>query len=190
MTHMSSIIRGRSRIAAVPVAAVLGLASLTACSDSAGPEQGEVTTEDLQQLEDQIGALEERVAKYEGGAAVATEDEFWSNTESLIGQQGTISAAVSEVMTSTDMGSAFRIAGESGDSIPVIATGSSSNLQVDDLVRVSGTVMQIQRDTFEEDFGVAEDELFDDPDAFFEAEEGNVAISTGEVEILQEQAAE
>lgn len=193
MTHLSSLINRRSRIAAVPVAAVLGLAGLTACGDSAGPDQGEVTTEDLQQLQDQVGALEDRMAVYEGapvgagGAPVATDDDFWSKEESLIGQQATVSAAVSDLVTSSDVGSAFRIAGQSGESIPVITTGSAPDLQVDDSVRVTGTVTQIQRDTFEEDFGVAEDELFDDPDAFFEAEEGRVAISTGEVEVLQEE---
>lgn len=195
MTHLSRVINRRSRIAAVPVAAVLGLAGLTACGDSAGPEQGEVTTEDLQQLQDQIGALEDRMAVYEGapvgaGGAPVAADDFWSNEESLIGQQVTVSAAVSDIVTSTDVSSAFRIAGQSGESIPVITTGSAPSLQVDDLVRITGTVTEIQRDTFEEDFGVAEDELFDDPDAFFDGEDGRIAISTGEVEVLQEQAEE
>ena len=46
----------------------------------------------------------------------------------------------------------------------------------------------VQRDSFEEDFGIAEDELFDDPDAFFEEAEGQPAIAATEVEVLQAQA--
>ena len=46
----------------------------------------------------------------------------------------------------------------------------------------------VSRDSFEEDFGIAEDELFDDPDAFFGEAEGQPAIAATSIEVLQEQA--
>ena len=54
-----------------------------------------------------------------------------------------------------------------------------------DTVRITGTVQRITRDSFEEDFGLAEDELFDDPDAFFNAFEGQPAIAATKIEVLQ-----
>jgi hypothetical protein len=43
----------RSRGAAVGAALLLGLGGLSACGNSAGPEAGAVTTEDVQGLEEQ-----------------------------------------------------------------------------------------------------------------------------------------
>lgn len=184
----------RLRLAAASVTSVVALTGLAACSESAGPERGEVTTEDLQSVEEDLGAMDERIgaleAEAEAGLGAEEEAGIWEDGESLVGQQGTVSAAVSEVVTMTDVGSAFRIAGESGESVAVISATPPASLEVDDLVQVSGTVVRIQRDTFEEDFGVAADDLFDDADAFFEEEEGNVAIAADQVEVMQEQAEE
>jgi len=157
-----------------------------------------VTTEDLQSIEEDLGAMEERIGTLEEGNSASAGDEeavvndggIWDDAESLVGQEGTVSAAVSEVVTSTDTGSAFRIGGEGGEEIAVISANAPSGLQLDDVVRVSGTVVQIRQDTFEEDFGMSADDLFDDAEGFFEEEEGNIAISADSVEVLQEQAAE
>ena len=70
----------------------------------------------------------------------------------------------------------------------VIAAEPPAELDVGDVVEVSGTIVQVQRVTFDEDFGVAANELLEDPDGFFEQEEGDVAISANRVEILEEQA--
>ncbi|WNV77666.1 hypothetical protein [Geodermatophilus sp. DSM 44513] len=185
------------------MAAAIGMGGLAACGDSAGPEAGGVTTEDLQGIEDDLGALEERVgvledAPADAGASVdptaegeagVVEDEagVFDDAQSLIGQDATVSAAVSEVITSSDVGSAFRIGNETGEPIAVVSASPPAQLETDDVVRVSGTVVQVQRDTFEQDFGIAADELFDDPDVFFDTFDGEVAMAADRVEVLQEQ---
>ena len=176
----------------ISVAAVTAIAGLGACSESAGPEQGEVTTEDLQEIQDDLGALEDRIGVLEGGPAGEPADdevnaELFEDPDSLIGQDVTVSAAVTEVVVAGDNGIAFTIGGDSGEPIAVLSANPTEPL-VDDVVEVSGKVTTIQRDTFEEDFGFAEDELFDDPDAFFEDHEGEVAIAADNVEVIDEEA--
>ena len=196
--HMSHRSGRRAGRAVTAVAALgLGLAGLTACGNSAGPEAGAVTTEDLQGVEDQVAALEDRVGALEegmgavdGGAGMADDtDAFFGDTESYIGQQVTVSAEISELVTTTDVGSAFRIAPEAGDPIAVVSATPPPQLDQDDVVRVTGTVMEVAQESFEEDFGLAADELFEDPDGWFQAEKGEIAISATEIEVLQEQAA-
>ena len=162
---------------------------LTGCSDSAGPEAGAVTTEDLQRLEGQLGGFEDRLGELENGmlemeagagAGAAEEPD-------IIGQEATISAEVSEVITSTSVGSAFRVGGESGPSVAVLSGSAPEGLDANDTVRITGTVQLITRESFEEDFGLVEDELFDDPDGFFGEFEGQPAIAATEIEILQAQ---
>lgn len=188
--------RGAGRTAGMLLAAAIGMGGLAACGDSAGPEAGAVTTEDLQQIEDDLGALEDRVGVLEDGTAgdgasmdpvVEDESGLFEDAQALIGQEVTVSAAVSEVMTSTDVGSAFRIGADSGEAVAVLMA-SPEQLDVDDVVRVSGTVVKVERDTFEQDFGIAADELFDDPDAFFSDFDGEVALAADRAEVLQEQA--
>lgn len=165
---------------------MVGMTGLAACGDSAGPEAGEVTTEDLQELEDQVTALDDRVGVIEGD--VAMNDETGGEQPEIVGQQVTINAAVSELITSSDVGTAFRIAGETGPSVAVLATAPPEGLEVDDAVKISGTVQMVTRDSFEDDFGIAEDDLFDDPDGFFDEAEGQPAIAATEIEVIQEQA--
>ncbi len=188
--------RKAGRTATALAAAVLGMGGLAACSDdSAGAEAGGVTAEDLQQFEDQLAGLDERVGALEegvgvGGDPIAAGDDteaFFGDNQSYVGQEVTISAEVSEMVTTTDVGSSLRIAGESGDPIAVVMASQPTELDANDVVRVSGTVVQVQRDTFEEDFGIAADELFEDADAWFQEEEGSVAIAADRIEVLQEQ---
>ena len=195
MTHRGGRRAGR---AVTAVAALgLGLAGLTACGNSAGPEAGAATTEDLQGVEDQLAELEDRVGLLEdgagaggGGAETADDtDAFFGDAESYVGQQVTVSAEVSELVTTTDVGGAFRIAAQTGDPIAVVSATPPAQVDQDDVVRVSGTVMEVAQESFEEDFGLAADELFEDPDGWLEAEEGEIAISATEIEVLQEQAA-
>jgi hypothetical protein len=192
--------RRAGRAATALIAAAIGMGGLAACSDSAGPEAGGVTTEDLQNIEDDLGALEDRVGALEdepvdaGAEADApvdpvVEDEagVFEDAQSLIGQDVTVSAGVSEVITTTDVGSAFRIGNETGEPIAVVSASPPAQLEVNDVVRVSGTVVKVQRDTFEQDFGIAADEVFDDPEVFFNTFEGETAIAADRMEILQEQ---
>ena len=171
----------------------LALASglvLTGCSDSAGPEAGAVTTSDLQRMEEQIGGLEDRIGALEGGAVAGGTAGAATGEEQpdIIGQEATISAEVSEVITSNSTGSAFRIGGESGPSVAVLSGSAPEGLDANDTVRITGTVQRITRESFEQDFGLAEDELFDDVDGFFEEFEGQPAIAATEIEVLQAQS--
>ncbi len=182
----------RTVVASLALATSLG--AMTSCSDSAGPEAGGVTTDDLTQIQEDLGALEERVGNLEGadpasGAAAGTEltDE---EKAALVGQEVTVSAEISELITNSDVGSAFRVAGGSGPSVAVLATTPPEGLQANDVVQITGTVKEVTRDSFEDDFGIAEDELFDDPDAFFDETEGDIAIAASEVKVLQDQAGE
>lgn len=96
---------------------------------------------------------------------------------------------MSELITSSDAGSAFRIAGDSGPSVAVLATSPPQGLDADTAVRVTGTVQMVQRESFEQDFGIAEEDQFGaDADAFFEEAEGQPAIAATEVEVLQAQS--
>ncbi len=161
----------RTVVASLAIAASLG--AMTSCSDSAGPEAGEVTTEDLQEIENDA-------------SAELTDEE----KSALVGQDVTVSAEISELITQRGVGSAFRVAGDTGPSMAVLATTPPDGLQRNDVVRVSGTVTTVRRDSFENDFGVAADDLFDEPDTFFQESEGEVAIAATEIEVLQDQSDE
>lgn len=187
---MRSSTHHRATAAAIGVVAASAIV-LTGCGDSAGPEGGAVTTDDLTQLEDQVGAFEERLGVLEDrvatleGQAGAVADGGAAAGQDIIGQEVTVSAEVSEVVTTSDVGSAFRIAGQEGPSVAVLASTPPDNLDVGDVVRITGTVQMVQRDSFEEDFGIGADDLFDDPDGFFSNAEGQPAIAAQQVEVLQ-----
>lgn len=169
--------------------ALAGGLVLTGCSDSAGPEAGAVTTEDLQRIEGQLGGLEARLGQLENGMLETDEGAAAGAEErDVIGQEATISAEVSEVITSTDAGSAFRVGGESGPSVAVLSGSAPEGLDANDTVRITGIVRLVSRESFEQDFGLAEDELFDDPAGFFDEFEGQPAIAATEIEVLQAQA--
>jgi hypothetical protein len=198
---MMSIRTTRLRGATLGAAMVLSVAGLSACAESGGPEAGAVTTQDLQGLEERLGALDERVGVLEDdpvdttpGGAVEVPPEpdnagFFADPRALLGQEVTVSAEVSATMAGTQTGAAFRIAGDGDENaIGVIAPQSSVQVDGDDVVRVTGTVVQVAQDSFEQDFGIAADDLFDDPDAFFAEAKGDVALNATEVEVLQEQA--
>jgi hypothetical protein len=51
-------------------------------------------------------------------------------------------------------------------------------------------VVEVNQQQFQQDFGVAADELFTDPEAFFTDNSGDVAINASQVQVLQEQAAQ
>jgi hypothetical protein len=184
--------RGAGRTFAVVAAIGLGVAGLTGCGDSAGPESGTVTTEDLQELEDRIAGLDDRIGVLEddgeGMADADNTEAFFGDPDAHLGQLVTVSAEVSDLTATTDVGAAFRIAGESGDPIDVVSANPPPQLGQDDVVRVTGTVVQVQRDSFEQDFGVAADELFEDADAWFAGADDQVAVSASQITVLEENA--
>jgi hypothetical protein len=85
------------RRGAAAAALLLGVSALTACAESAGPEQGAATTDDLRQLEQEVGALEDRVGALEagagddsaavGGAGEGEDNELFTNSESFLGRK-------------------------------------------------------------------------------------------------------
>lgn len=168
---------------AVSTIVIMGTTGLAACGDSEGPEQG-VTTEDLTALQDEVAALDQRVSSVEQNLeGSATGDQ---GGQEIVGQEVTVSAEVSEVITSNDAGGAFRIAGDAGPSVAVLSTTPPEDLGQNDVVQVTGTVQIVNRDSFEADFGIAEDDLFDDPDSFFGVAEGNPAIAATNIEVIEE----
>ena len=160
---------------------------LAGCSESTGPA-GDVTMVELQQLEERVVALDDRLGALEEKGAVAGEDEAAAEEPDVIGQEVSVSAEVSEVLTTSEAGSAFRIGGESGRRVTVLSGAAPEGLDANDVVRITGTVQRILRDSFEADFGVAEDELFDDPEGFFSEFGGVLAVAASDIEVLQGEA--
>jgi len=198
-THSGPAARTPERRGGRPVAAMVvtlvGLTGISACGDSAGPEAG-VTVEDLQDVESRIDALDERVGVLEESGAVPEDlddeppealPDFFKDADVFVGQQVTVSGEVTDVLTATDAGTAFRIAGEVGDPITVVTTMPPQDLSIEDVIRVSGQVLVLRRDTFEQEFGVAADQLFEHPDGFFDEAEDQIAIAAEQVDVLPEQ---
>lgn len=198
--------RGVKSVAATG-AMIVAMAGLAGCSEADVPDAGEMSNEELAELEGEVGALEDRMGELEQDLGAVAEDSMGEVEEGLgaaqgamgeleerlgaavdgelpdvVGQEFTINAQASEVITSTDEGSAFTIAGEVGPALPVVSATAPEGLEPDDAVRISGSVQMVDRDSFEQDFGISEDAL-DDPDAFFDEYEGLPAIAAGEVEL-------
>lgn len=192
------------RAAALVVAAGLGLGGLAACGDSAGSESA-TTVEDLKSVEDQVQELSDRVGQLEDGLAEGgdgtgdtfAEGEanefdraFLSDPEVHLGQEVTVSGSVSDVLATTGQGGAFRIGGVDGaQEIGVVGTGDVPDLGVDDVVRVTGEVVVVERDRFEEDFGIAAGDLFEDEAEFFVEGTEQVALAASSVEVVDPEPA-
>jgi hypothetical protein len=86
-----------------------------------------------------------------------------------------------ELVVSTDVASVLRIAGETGAPLAVVTVTPAPEVALGDEVEVSGTVVDVDADTFEADFGIAADELFDDPQAWLAGAENEIAIAASSV---------
>lgn len=186
MSHPNAT-RTRVGLRRVSAAAVLvtGLGGLTACGNEADPADGGVTLEDLQAVDDRLTELEDRVdamgdgdVPADGGTAQDV-DEFalFADPEAYVGEGVTVTGEVTDLIETTDDAAAFRIGGESGDPIAVVALDESPDLAEGDVVTVEGTVLAVDENGFDEEFGVAAEMVFDDPAGFFEMAEGDLAIS-------------
>ena len=194
-TREPSIRVRRGRAAGTVVAVGLVLAG---CSDPVVPEPSGVTARDLERVRDRIAELEDRVAVLEDrladgdsgeqvdepGSSPGTGDSFFDDPDSSVGQQVTVRGGVAGVLAATDVASAFRIAGDGGDPVTVVSVTPPPELATGDLVEVSGTAVEVDRDTFEAEFGIAAAALFEDPDAWFADAEGQVAIAAVRIEVL------
>ena len=100
----------------------------------------------------------------------------------FLGEQISVRGEVAEVLASTDVASVFRLAGEGGDPVPVISATPLRDLATGVVVEVSGRAVEVDPATFESDFGIAADALFDDPAAWFADAEGTVAVAADTVQ--------
>ena len=91
---------------------------------------------------------------------------------------------VEGLLASTDVASAFRIAGDGGGPVAVVSVTPPPELATGDVVDVSGTAVEVDRDTFEAEFGIAAAALLEDPDQWFADAEGQVTIAAVRIEVL------
>ncbi len=199
-----------ARLPGTPLAAVLlavGL-GLTACSDTPAPEVSGVSEQDLDEVRDEVSALQDRIDGLEEQLAEAgpdepggpdeepgdepapedepdreeAEDTFFGDPATFLGEAITVQGQVAEVLASTDVASAFRLAGEGGDPVPVISATPLPDVARGVAVEVSGRAVEVDPATFEADFGIAADALFDDPAAWLADAEGTVAVAADAVQ--------
>ncbi|MGY2067839.1 hypothetical protein [Blastococcus sp. SYSU DS0619] len=125
-----------------------------------------------------------------GGAGQSSEDPagVFSDPESLIGQDVTVTAEVSGLIAVSAVGAAFRLADGNGNTVSVIMVTPPADLEVGDVLRVTGPVVRVQRDGFESDFGISAEALVEDPDAFFGDVAGEFAIAARETEMVRQPA--
>lgn len=201
--------RRRSARAGVVVAAVC-LAGPVACGGAGEPVPDAVTSDELAAVRDRLDALEDRVgdladdvtglseapasadpaddpaddepADDEPADDEPADDELLAQVRGNEGEQVTVRATVSELVGTTGLGSAFRVAGPSGSTVPVVSATPVPGLAAGDVVRVTGVVARVAEESFEEDFGIAAAQLLDDPAAFFAASSGRLALSATEVD--------
>ncbi|MCZ2817992.1 hypothetical protein [Modestobacter sp. VKM Ac-2984] len=188
---------------ALPLGVVLlASAGLVGCGQDPDPLQPEVTAEELEDVRDDVSALERRVEALEAdGATDPTADPAAPDTEApetsppaeatpqfTEGENVSIRAEVVGLIATTDIGTAFRVSTGSGRAVAVVSATPVQPLEVQDVVRVSGTATAVDRETFERDFGIAPSVIFDDPEAFFTGEAEQIAIAADQVELLEEAA--
>lgn len=167
----------RSRRLLLPFFALMLAFGLVACgdeNDSAGPESGA-------DVED-VGSEEGTIGEEEDDAAGA---DLQAEAERFVGQQVTVSAAVSEMVSP----SAFRIGEDTQSSILVLSAPAASfsemGFELDEqmaedgtIVQVTGTVRRFDIAAFEEEFGIDYD------DALFQEFEGQNVIVADRVTTL------
>jgi hypothetical protein len=189
---------GVGRTGIVVLGATLGIAGLGACSGSPEPAAPDVTAEDLRDLEEAVAMLEERVAALEPPAPDPTDDAVppapsgapsdpaatvLGDLDERLGEEVTVQARVSAPITVTDIGSVFSLADAA---VPVVSATPTDALSAGVLVEVVGTVVRVDRASFERDFGIAADALLEEPGAWLARYDGEAAISADRLRVLEE----
>ncbi|WP_324277668.1 hypothetical protein [Blastococcus brunescens] len=196
---MSSTITGTNPAGRVAGAAVAAALALTGCGGgSVEPAPSAVSAEDLEQVRDEVAALEDRVASLEDrlddgdpadppdeAGSPGTADTFFGDPEAAIGREVVVRGEVTELLAATDVASAFRITGDVGEPVAVVSVTPPPAVATGDVVEVSGSAVEVDPDSFEADFGIAADELFDDPEAWLTEADGQVAIAAVRIEVTQ-----
>ncbi len=147
-------------------------------NDEAVRPDDAVSLEDLQEIDEQLDGLEDRVDALEDGALLDEDPdgEVFADPRSFIGEEVTVTGEVGMVLPTTGSTAAYLVGGDQGEPIPV-ALDDPAGVGEGDVVTIEGTVVAVDREAFDTDFGVAPDQVFQDPGAFFERTEGDVAIS-------------
>jgi hypothetical protein len=196
-SHATRVRRGRT--AGVAVAVALGL---VACSDPVA-DPSALTREDvdgirgeLDALGDRLATVEDRLSALEEGpdrdpgdrvdepGSPDGEDTFFGAPRSFLGEEISVRGEVAELLASSDVASALRIAGEVGEPVAVVTVTPPPEVATGDVVEVAGTAVEVDPDTFEADFGIAADELFADPRAWLADADGQVAIAAIAIELV------
>ncbi|KGH46198.1 hypothetical protein IN07_13150 [Modestobacter caceresii] len=179
---------------ALPLGVLLVVTTgLVGCGQDPASVEPEVTAEDLQDVRDELDALERRVEALESEptAEPTAEPDESDPTEPPVeptpqfteGEDVSVRAEVVGLIATTDIGTAFRVSTGSGRAVAVVSATPVQPLAVQDVVRVSGTATTVDPETFERDFGIAAAVVFDDPDAFFAGEAGQIAIAADQVQL-------
>ena len=181
----------RTRVA-IPMAAALAAAGvLTGCSDdSAGPETGadveDVVEEDAAVEEEPLEEepLAEETAAEETAAEDAAAGGLAEEAGTLVGQEVTVSATVTEVVSEY----AIRIGAGTSETLLVLSAGGPlSEMGLEDaeaaaeneaVVQVTGTVRQFDPVSFEEEYGIGY------TDGLYEAYEGENVIVADSITTL------
>lgn len=195
-----------SRTVGMAVAVALGL---TGCTGPTGTDSSVSSAEDVADVRDEVARLEDQLARLEDQLAgfedrvgdleeptvdgdpdepevepdpTAVGDTFFDDPASGLGEEVTVRGEIAGFIATTDVASAFRIGGESGEPVAVISATPPPEIARGDVVEVSGTAVEVDPDTFEADFGVAADALFDRPGTWLDGAEGQVAIAAVRIE--------
>ncbi|WP_222195443.1 hypothetical protein [Modestobacter italicus] len=189
--------RPTGRRAAAALVAVLGLGGTAACGQDQATPDG-VTAEQLRDVQDDVAALEERVAELEAARSsapssgetsapptpTATSSPTATPTPTFrAGDDVSFRGEVVDLVATTDIGTAVRVSTESGATVSVVSATPVADLDPGDVVQVTGTATRVQRSSFERDFGIAADVLLDDPDAFLAEEAGRLAVAADQVRL-------
>ncbi|GAA4737784.1 hypothetical protein GCM10023328_18070 [Modestobacter marinus] len=184
--------RGRGRV--LPLALVLAAsAGLAGCGDDPPAVTPEVSAEELQDLRDDVSALEQRVEALESAPApeptaepsatpTGTQPPAEVPPPFTDGEDVSVRGEVVGLIATTDIGTAFRLSTASGATVAVVSATPVQPLRLRDVVQVTGQATTVQPETFERDFGIAADVLLDDPAAFLDEQAGQVAIAADQVE--------
>ncbi|MCF6507587.1 hypothetical protein E9549_09235 [Blastococcus sp. MG754426] len=200
-----------ARASRVAVAAALAVAGLAGCGDDAtGPTAQEVAAlaDEIDGLRDRVEALEERpvpsaapttpsaeAPPTDNGEQPPGDDPaqpfedpagLFDDPEPLIGEDVTVTAEVVGLVSVSQVGAAFRLGGGEGTTVGVITVTPPGELEVGDVLRVTGPVERVRRSSFEADFGISADVLADDPETLFAALAGDVAIAARDIEVVRQ----
>lgn len=183
---------GRRRRTLAVGAVLLASVALVGCGQDPEPLEPEVTAEELQEVRDQLSALEQRVDALDAEDPAGPPGEPSESPQAppdaeptpqfTEGEDVSVRAEVIGLIATTEIGTAFRVSTGSGRAVAVVSATPVQPLAVQDAVRVSGTATTVDPETFERDFGIAANVVFDDPDAFFAGESGQIAIAADQVE--------